>query len=477
MSIERMLLVLRARWGLLLGVFLGTIALLLPLALSVSPPYKASASVLVEKPPHASADPMAGMALPPGVMSNYVATQVDVLRSQHVALRALRAIGLHEAPEWIEKWKERTDGRGDYESWLADYALRKLDVTPSRDSNVLSLSYRSPDPGLASAVANAFVQAYIDTTLEMRVEPARGYSSFFDERAEQLKSALEQARARLTAHQEKHGLMMTDEGVDFENRRLAELNSQLVALQDDVASAKARQGQARKSPLHMQEVLSDPVVASLTAELSRREAQLSEMQSHLGAQHPEMIDMRAGIAELRSRTNAAIQRASSSSDVSMNVAQGRLSELRAAVEKQRAKVTQQKAQRDTAAVLAREVENAQRAYDAVLARASQTALESKNTLPNVLRLKVATPPPSPLWPYWLHVAVPAVLGLILGALIALMREARDRRLRTVQDVFVRLEQPLLLELPDGRARRGRDSTRAIQAQARLVGSVPRLTAH
>jgi succinoglycan biosynthesis transport protein ExoP len=472
MAAERLMLSLRARWRLVLATWLGTIAAVSLLSLALPPHYKATASILVERN---TADPIAGVALPPGVMSNYLATQVDIVKSEDVALRAVRALGLQEEPQWLERWKSATGGRGNFDSWLAGQLLKKLDVSAARDSTVLNLSHNSSDAAFSSAAANAIAQAYIAATLRMRLEPAREYNAFFDERARPLRNALDEAQARLSAYQQKQGLIATDERMDIDNARLTELNYQVIDMEDALAGAKGRQRQAAASPRNMQEVLNDPVVASLTAELARQEARATELRSHLGDQHPELIDLRAGIVELRNKTDAAIQRASGTLGVSLNVTQGRLTEMRAALERQRTKVLQQKRQRDAAGLILREVESAQRAYDAVLARASQTALESRNTQSNVSVLKVATPPPLPAWPrIELNAAVAAVLGLLLAAGLALVKEARDRRLRTVQDVVVLLRQPFLLALPDSGA-----GSRAAseQTQARLVRAVPKLAAY
>ena len=73
--------------------------------------------------------------------------------------------------------------------------------------------------------------AYTDTTLDLRVEPAKLYNSFFDERAKALRDALEQAQSRLSAYQREKGIIVNDERLDVENARLSELSTQLVALQ------------------------------------------------------------------------------------------------------------------------------------------------------------------------------------------------------------------------------------------------------
>jgi len=201
-------------------------------------------------------------------------------------------------------------------------------------------------------------------------------------------------------------------------------------------------------------VLGDPVVAALSSELARQETRLSTLRSQLGEANPEILDLRAGISGLRNRVQEATARASGAASVALKVAEQRATELRAAVERQHAKVLQQQAQRDAAAVLLRDVQNAQRAYDAVLDRANKTALESQDSQPTVLRIDTATTPARPYWPKVpLNVAVAAVLGLLFGVLLALWREARDTRLRSAEDVVVRLRQPVLLSLPDGTRRR------------------------
>ena len=87
-----------------------------------------------------------------------------------------------------------TQGRGEFESWLATGLLRNLAVTPSRERTV-TVSYTSKDPQFAAAMANAFVQSYMDTTLQRRAGPARQFSTFFQERSTSLRQRLDEAKA------------------------------------------------------------------------------------------------------------------------------------------------------------------------------------------------------------------------------------------------------------------------------------------
>ena len=113
--------------------------------------------------------------------------------------------------------------------------------------------------------------------------------------------------------------------------------------------------------------------------------------------------------------------------------------------------------------------------DAVLQRASETALEAQNTTqPDVSVVKAPTPPAKASSIYLLiNVFVAGFLAPLFAALYAVFREARDRRVRTIGDVTGLLQQPLLLMLPDGERQTGR---RSLEAQRRLVSAQRRLFA-
>lgn len=472
MLLEQVIPALRARWHVaaLVAALVFTTVVALTLALPAS--YEASAAVVVEM---SGTDPIGGQAVfkPAGAVSTYTATQADIIRSEEVALGAARSLGLDKDAKWRERWRDDTGGNGEYDAWVAAQLLRGLDVRPARDSNLITLAFSSPDPKWSAAVANAFVRSFIDTTLQMQVQPARRFNAFFSERAKVLRDAVEQARLRLSAYEKEHGLTVGNEP-DVEGGRLAELTSQLVTLQDAAAEAASLRRQAQSASAEMREVRNDPEVTVLTGELARQEGRLADLRAEFGEQHHAVIQQRQSLNDTRRRLNGAIKRTAESLVAPAKVLDSRVAEVKSAIERQRVVVLQRKSQRDAAGALLRDVENAEKAYGAVLTRASETALEGANTTQTSISvLKSATPP------RWTPAAlvrnglVAALLGLLLGCAAALRAEARDRRLRTIADVTHRLRQPLLLMLPDGerqRARLERAPLRLVAVQRRRLAA-------
>lgn len=469
MNFVQFLAILRARYKLALGVFFGTVLVALVGSLLWPKSYTAVASVVIDS---SKPDPLAAVLYPGGTNPSVVATQIDVIQSDRVAFKVVRNLKLNENPQFREQWQEATDGQGTIEQWLGTVFQKALDVKPSRESNIVSVSYKAADPKVAAALANAFVQAYLETNIEMRVEPARLYSSFFEQRAKDARDALEKAQSKLSDFQKEKGIIATDERLDVENSRLNELSSQYVALQSLASDSVSRQAAARGNGAdRMQEVLNNPLIAGLKADQARLEAKLQELTAKLGDKNPQVIEARANLAELKIKVDAEISKVSSSLGIANNINQQRAGEIKAQLEAQRAKVLQMKAVRDEGAVFARDVENAQRTYDQIMLRLNQSTLESLATQSNVSVLSQAVPPLVQSSPrIVLNMAVGIFLGTLLAIAVVTALEMLNRRVRSVDDVAQAVGLPILGVLPASNARRlfGK-ATSANLMQQRLLG--------
>ncbi len=445
MLVSRLLLVLRARWRLGLGVAVLVFGIVAGITALVPRSYTASAAVVLDVK---SPDPVAGLVLPGMAVSGYMATQADILASERVALKAIERLSAESLARFRTQWQAESDPSDDFPAWLAARLLTLVDAKPGRDSNVMTVTSTARDPRLAAELANAFVRGFIETTLELKVEPARQYSGFFDQQAKVLREALEAAQARLSAYQRESGITAGDERVDVENARLAELARALVDLQGQASDSRSRVQQAGNHPDRMQEVLRSELVSGLSAELARQRARLDEVLARLGDNHPQVQEQRAGIAQLEGRIRQETARMVGSIEVGDAVNRSRLSQAAAAVDQQRARVITLRDQRERLAALAKDVENAQRAYDGIYSRQNIANVESQLTQTNVSVLKQASAPSQPSQPrLLLNLALGAALGLLAGLAACLLREGLRPVLRTADDLQAVADLPLLERVP------------------------------
>ena len=470
MTIAQLFSILRARWRISVAVFLVVVVAVVGGSLMLPKQYTAVASVVADAKP----DPVSALMYPGVVSPGFMATQVDVIRSDRVAVRVVRTLKLSENPQIREQWLQETKGEGNIETWLSESFQKSMDVKPSRESSVIEVTYKAPDPRFAAALANAFVQAYIETTLELKVDPAKQYTTFFVTRAKDAREMLEKSQARLSEYQKEHGIIASDERLDVENSRLNELSSQLVGLQALASDSSSRQAQATGSSSdRIQEVLTSPLIGGLKSDLARAEVRLQELNAKFGENHPQVQEAKANIAEVKNKVEAETRRVTSGVGVSNTINRQREADVRASLAAQCTKVLQLKATRDEGSVLLRDVENAQRAYDAVQARFNQTSLESQTTLSNVNFLTQAVPPLKPSSP---KTALNGLIAVFIGTLLAIGAaigvEVVDRRFRTPQDLVSSLGLPILGVMPKPLGSRQSKTPQALLMRQRILGVLP-----
>lgn len=488
MNIASFLATLRSRAGLAWGVLLLTVAATLGTSLLLPRTYLATATVIVDQ---GRPDPLAVSTGWQPALTTALSTQMDIIRSERVAAEVVRRLALTTDPALHRAWEAgqgsratsdlgsaivaRAQGSPDaLQAWLVQRLLAVVEVKPARDSDVLSISVRWPTADQAAALANAFAQAYLETSVGLRADQARRYASFFEGRAREARAQLEQAQARLSSFQRARGVVVGDERLDVETARLNELSSQFTLLQAVVAESGSRQTQAQGAAAdRLQEVLSHPALLTLRADLTRAEARMQELNDRLGDNHPQVQEARGQVGLLRTRLDSETRRVAGGAAVSNTINRQRESDMRASLEAQRQRVLNLKAVRDEAMVLARDVDSAQRAYDGLMGRLQQTSLEGQATQGQAHLLSAAPVPEAASAPGW---TVRTGLALVLGLLLALgavaLVERVDARARLPVPTAQWLGVPLLGVLPGPKDRGGFAPNKSALVQPWSMGRLP-----
>jgi chain length determinant protein EpsF len=444
MTFRQLFLALRARWKITIGLFLAIVGASLLVFMMSTRLYTAAATVVVDS----KADPISGGAYATQMSTGYISTQVDIISSQRVAQRVVRLLKMDQAPDAVANWQSSTGGQGDLAAWLGAKLQKTLSVTPSRDSSVIEIAVTWTDPATAAILANAFAQAYFDTNIELKVEPARQYASWFDERSRALRADLEEKQRRLAEYQAKTGIVATDGRLDIENARLNELSSQLVSIQAQRQDSESRQRQINGDPQSMPEVLQSPVIAGLKADLSRAQGKLNDVATNLGKNHPDYQNQAAEVTALKARIADESARIAASLGNNTQVMLRRENEIRAALEAQKKRMWDMTHQHDEVADLQNDVATAQRNLDTVTQRLAQSNLESQTEQTNVVLLTKAVPPLVRSSP---RLSIDLLLGVLLGGIVAVgtavFLEMQDRRLREDSELVEVLGVPLFGKVP------------------------------
>jgi chain length determinant protein EpsF len=395
----------------------------------------------------------------------FLATQVDVIRSQRVALEAVRLLGIERSATARRMFIEATGGRGSIEQYFAERLIDRIRIQPAQNSTVIEIGMRAPDPRFAADAANAIARAYIATQLDLKVQPAKEFATFFESQSATVRERFERAQRRLSTYQQANGIVSIDERLDVESQRLSEVSTQLTQLQAQRSeSAEKAQSAARMtdSGQMLPEVLNNQVVAQLKSEIARGQARLGDLTSQFGPRYPTVERQREELATLESELRRHIDSVTSSLKRQHEVNLVREADLRSTLAAQRGKVMTLKRQRDEVAVLVRDVETAQRAMDLLSQRELQSTVESESRGANVVQLDPAIEPLRPVSP---NLLIVWIVGLLLAPMSALLivaaAGALDRRVLAAADLQRAMGCPTLAQIPRSRALRRLSAPRRV----------------
>lgn len=456
MVIQQFLRVLKARFGVIALIFLTTLGVTIAVSLMISKKYQASSTLVVDM---RGTDPVLGGAvMMPQTIQGYLVTQAELIRSERVVNRVIDALNLENHPVFVGGLADDEDANaspGSIRQRIKRHFDTKLSVDPAREGTTITLTYEGTDPQLTAAVVNAFAKAYIDAGLDLKTEPARNYKQWFEVQTKTYRDQLEDAQRRLTAARQASGIVASDERVDVENTRLAELSTQLVTVQAALADSRSRASTAsRAGTSSMPEVVANPMLQTLMADLGRAEARLQQLGARLGPSHPEYQAVQNEVNQLRARMETETTRVGGSISSGNEINVKREAELRSLVDAQRSRVLKLRASRDQLQVLEREVQSAQRALDLVAQRFTETSLESQTRQSNVSVLTKANVPTTPSRPQpVLNAVIGGILGLFVAVLAALTLESMQKPLRTSDDLLVASGVPVLAVLPPAGSKR------------------------
>jgi chain length determinant protein EpsF len=430
MSLHQLFSILRARRAAAGLILLVTLALALAWVLVRPASYKASAPVLVD----VKMDPVGGTALQGMVAPNYMATQIDIVKSDRVAERVLQMLPPDQEP--VKSLREPAQKKSAPHPWMAREIQKKLDVKPARESNIVNIAWTGSTPAEAARVANAFAQAYLDVSLEIKTNPAKRYAEWFDDQVKLSRDRLETAQSKLSAFQEQSGIVSADERGDYETARLNDLAVQLTAMRNRGTSSAGAADNA------------SPLVNNLRQDVARLEAKVSENSATMGSAHPVMQALNAQLSALRARMSSESSRVGDAAQGAVRSTKSREQELEKAIETQKAKVLAMTKQRGQLSVLQREVDSAQKAYETVSASAAQARLQSLANQTNMVRIASAIEPTEKTGLTGMQTMMVAGIGGLLLALIgALLLELGNRRVRSVEDLAMVTRLPILGTVP------------------------------
>ncbi len=442
MSLLQVLAILRCHWRLSLAIF-GAVVVLSALTIKLLPKtYTATATLIVDpakKDPLAVASDVSDFRL-----SNYVATQLELIQSPVILMRVVDRMNLTADPDFAAGFK------GGSIEGLREYTEKNLassvKVDLGRGGELLYVSAAATTSVRAADIANTIADTYIEEERNRLSGPASERAQRYSQDLSALRDKVAAAQDKLTAFLQRQGI--TDvvttgpEATDIESQALKSLETQLLQAQDQRRALEAKStGEATVSD----EAMASPAIQELKTQLSALQTKLAQLSVTYGAQHPRVIEVRNQIATTRQQLTNALRTMSENTATQLQRARQLEAKYAQAVAEQHTKVLNLREHQGQGAKLKLELDSAQSVYKRALDGYDQFMFASAQTNSDLSLVSRATIPVKATSPNTIKLMIIGVVcGLGLGIGLPLLYELLfDRRVRCRDDIERSFGLPVL----------------------------------
>ncbi len=352
---------------------------------------------------------------------------------------------------------------------VVDQFLEQLSITLQRKSQLVEISFEAKSAELAAQVTIATANAYITSGFEANLEVTQKAVGWLTERISGLKARLDESEKKLFDYRSREGLLDVQGVQTVTARELENISGKLSDVKRERLTIEAtyRQIKAIKTPI-IQEYESIPGMLDSVAVQRAKEAmdtaeeKVTELSKVYGKKHPKMKSAQANYNKVHGNYLRLLK----------NVAKGVERQYRAIRSNESSLVSEMDRSKDDIRdinkksfklkELQSEVETNRRLYDTFFSRFKEANETSGMQTANARILDEAVVSIQPVKPRKkLIVIIAAVFGLGLGVIIAFMREALNKTIRTAADVEEKLTVPLLGVLPLLKSKKKKNKDRYI----------------
>lgn len=438
-SVRQIVTILRAYRKVSALTFLAVVLLVGVVFVIAPKSYSGVASILVEVD---SRDPLAAKESSDFSQSNYLPTQLELIQGDAVLDGVINRLSLNESPEFSRAGSENDPSRHDV---TLSKLREKLDVEPGRaGSQLIYITATATNAALSADIANAVADSFLEQHYSDTAGPSMDRAKRYAVELASLKQKVIDAQTALTEFRRKSGADYLDSKTNLESDLLNSLEHRL---QDTRNALRANQARVGDTHGMTTSTLTSAQISGLRDEGGKLEAQMAQLKTQYGPNHPEIIALQSKIDANRTAL-ATIQSAmakATNSDIQVNNSE--VQSLEKAVAAQRAKVAQMTAFSDREVKYQLEFESAQAVYKKALDGYDQQAFaasgqNSRIRIASHARVPVKASKPQPLK----FLALGLAGGLFAALLMPFLLELPRRRVRCRDDIERDMKIPVLAEL-------------------------------
>ena len=279
-----------------------------------------------------------------------------------------------------------------------------LEVNWEEESQAIQIVITHSDPEVAQAVANQYVDQYIQYKAEVRSKSTGDAVSFLGQEVEELRLDLVEREMILQEYRDEKNLVTAERGESIVAQNLTQWSQAVTNARVRLAGVESRLAQIRLAENQLAALMNIPFVGGradvkvIYAQLQelRREAQV--MSATYLNRHPQMVQNLASQASVTEALSQAIEQARQEVSVEYHTVVAELKDLETSLAETKQEALQVELDLIEYRMLDRQVERLRLAYDALSTRYSDTTIAKRMDLNSVrARLVIVIPLSRSAW--------------------------------------------------------------------------------
>jgi capsular exopolysaccharide synthesis family protein len=418
------------------------------------------------------------------------ATEIGVIRARNMAAKIINQLGLENDPEFNpalrppgpiqsllawqrlvpQPWLARHtpfhadasvagDGQARVMSQIVDNFLAELKVTNDGQSRIIDVAFESPNPATAAEVVNALADAYIVARLDQKFEAARRANVWLADRLNSLRQevlvsedAVEKFRAENGLLRAKDSTLMTQEISQVAAETITARTKRMEA-QSRLARIQQSGGARNAAPDdNISEVLQSPLIQQLRNQEAEASRRLADLSAQYGERHPRLIQVKAEIADIRTKITGEIAKIIDSLRNEVATEQARENGLNAMLDNLKSQAAKSSIADVQLRDLERQAEANRTLYENFLDQFKLTSSQDRFQQPDASIISRAALPQRPSFPQkGALILMSALASLTFGVFLALLCQHLDVGVRSMEQVknLLRLHPLGMIPAPSG----------------------------
>ena len=383
---------------------------------------------------------------------DFIQTQVRILESDDLAIQVVRALRLHEKPEFAVRSTATAAGAPfttAEEMMLIGAFKGRLRVEAVRGSRLVDVHFESTEPKLAADTANTLADLYVENNFRKKYDSTMQATEWMSGQLREVKMKMEESHEALVKYERDNQIFSLNEGQNVTLTKLGDLNKEVTEAEAErIAKESQSQLVASRRLDDIPAVAQSPLIQDLEKRLSQLDDDDVEARATLGPMHPRVLRIERQLTEIKSQIEREKQQVANRIESEYQAAQRREQLLLKSLARQEAEANILNSKLVEYSLLKREYETNQQLYESLLQRLKEAGISSGLRSSNIHVVDRARPPLSPIRPKkTTNILMSLVVGLVLGAVLALFNEYLDNSVKVPEDVKSLVNLPVLGIIP------------------------------